>query len=59
LKKLKGRRKTKKKELTLQVQTILRVVYKKKEKIINQNVTVYDEFLRKSTLRLEQGESNI
>jgi cobalt-zinc-cadmium resistance protein CzcA len=46
--------------LTLQVQTLFYscCIYKKR-KIINQNVTVYDEFLRKSTLRLEQGESNI
>jgi cobalt-zinc-cadmium resistance protein CzcA len=50
-----------KKELTLQVQTLFyELLYlQEKEKLLIKNVTVYDEFLRKSTLRLEQGESNI
>jgi hypothetical protein len=47
--------------LTLQVQTLFYrvVVFTRKEKLLIKNVTVYDEFLRKSTSSLEQGESNI
>jgi cobalt-zinc-cadmium resistance protein CzcA len=39
---------------------ILQLLYlQEKKKLLIKSVTVYDEFLRKSTLRLEQGESNI
>jgi cobalt-zinc-cadmium resistance protein CzcA len=39
--------------------TLFYSCYLEKEKLLIKSVTVYDEFLRKSTLRLEQGESNI
>jgi heavy metal efflux system protein len=50
-----------KKELTKQVTTVFyEMLYlKEKEKLLLKSDSIYAEFLRKSTLRFEKGESNI
>jgi heavy metal efflux system protein len=50
-----------KKELTRQVTAVFyEMLYlKEKEKLLLKNDSIYSEFLRKSTLRFEKGESNI
>ncbi|MFV8360747.1 CusA/CzcA family heavy metal efflux RND transporter [Flavobacterium sp. LS1P3] len=49
------------KELTKQVTTVFyEMIYlKEKEKLLLKSDSIYSEFLRKSTLRFEKGESNI
>ena len=49
------------KELTKQVTTVFyEMVYlKEKEKLLQKSDDIYSEFLRKSTLRFDKGESNI
>lgn len=50
-----------KKELTKQVTTVFyEMIYlKEKEKLLLKSDSIYSEFLRKSTLRFDKGESNI
>lgn len=50
-----------KKELTKQVTTVFyQMIYlKEKEKLLLKSDSIYSEFLRKSTLRFDKGESNI
>ncbi|SHM69858.1 CusA/CzcA family heavy metal efflux RND transporter [Flavobacterium xinjiangense] len=50
-----------KKELTRQVTTVFyEMIYlKEKEKLLLKSDSIYTEFLRKSTLRFDKGESNI
>ena len=50
-----------KRELTKQVtQVFYEMIYlKEKEKLLQKTDTIYSEFLRKSTLRFDKGESNI
>jgi cobalt-zinc-cadmium resistance protein CzcA len=50
-----------KKEITRQVTTVFyEMVYlKEKEKLLLKSDSIYSEFLRKSTLRFEKGESNV
>jgi cobalt-zinc-cadmium resistance protein CzcA len=50
-----------KKEITRQVRSVFyEMVYlKEKEKLLQKNDSIYFEFLRKSTLRFNKGESNI
>ncbi len=49
------------KEITRQVMTVFdEMIYlKEKEKLLLKNDSIYSEFLRKSTLRFDKGESNI
>ncbi|TPG44109.1 CusA/CzcA family heavy metal efflux RND transporter [Flavobacterium pectinovorum] len=49
------------KEITRQVTTVFyEMVYlKEKERLLQKNDSIYSEFLRKSTLRFNKGESNI
>lgn len=49
------------KELTRQVTTVFyEMVYlKEKEKLLQKSDSIYSEFLRKSTLRFDKGESNV
>jgi heavy metal efflux system protein len=50
-----------KRELTKQVtQVFYEMIYlKEKEKLLQKTDTIYSEFLRKSTLRFDKGESNV
>ena len=50
-----------KRELTKQVtQVFYEMIYlKEKEKLLQKNDTIYSDFLRKSTLRFDKGESNV